>query len=264
MDLGIKDKVAMVAGASSGIGYAIAGALAAEGARVVIASRSEERIAAAAQQLAEETGGAVVGVALDVRDPDAGTRFVRAAHDAFVEAPQILVTNAGGPPPGPFARFDMTHFEEAVQLNFLSAVRLSRAALPGMRAERWGRIVHIISSTVHEPSVGLFLSSSVRPAVAGFSKALAREVARDGITVNVVSPGVIATARLSELAEFLAETSGRSVDEEFRAMGEAVPAGRIGAPQELAEAVAFLCSARAAYITGIALRVDGGKVSSLL
>jgi 3-oxoacyl-[acyl-carrier protein] reductase len=264
MDLGIKDTVAMVAGASSGIGYAIAGALAAEGARVVICSRSEERVTAAAQRLAEATKGSVVGVALDVRDPDAGARFVRAAQDAYAESPRILVTNAGGPPPGPFHRFEMTHFEEAVELNFLSAVRLSRAALPEMRAARWGRIVHITSSTVHEPSVGLFLSSSVRPAVAGFSKALAREVAADGITVNMVSPGIIATDRLSELAAYLGETSGRSVDEELGAMGSAVPTGRIGEPRELAEAVAFLCSARAAYITGIALRVDGGKVSSLL
>lgn len=264
MDLGIKDTVALVAGASSGIGYAIAGTLAAEGARVVICSRSEERVTAAAQRLAETTHGAVVGVALDVRDPDAGTRFVRAAQDAFSESPRILVTNAGGPPPGPFARFDVPHFEEAVALNFLSAVRLTRAALPEMRAAKWGRIVHITSSTVHEPAVGLFLSSSVRPAVAGFSKALAREVAADGITVNMVSPGIIATDRLSELAEYLGETSGRSVDAELEAMGSAVPAGRIGNPGELAAAVAFLCSRQAAYITGIALRVDGGKVSSLL
>lgn len=264
MDLGIKDKVALVAGASSGIGFAIARTLAGEGARVVICSRSDERVTAAAQRLSEETGSPVVGVALDVRDPDAGTRFVAAAQDAYAESPVILVTNAGGPPPGPFSRFDTPHFEEAVQLNFLSAVRLTRAALPGMQAAGWGRIVHITSSTVHEPSVGLFLSSSVRPAVAGFSKALAAEMAGEGITVNMVSPGIIATDRLSELAAYLGETSGRSVEEEFRAMGDAVPARRIGAPEELAGVVAFLCSERASYVTGIALRVDGGKVSSLL
>lgn len=263
MDLGIRNRVALVAGASTGLGYAIARALAFEGARVMITSRSEERITRAAETLGAETGAAVEAVALDVRDPDAGTRFAARAADAF-GPPEILVTNAGGPPPGPSSRFDVRHFEEAVQLSFLSAVRLSQAVLPSMKAGGWGRIVHITSSTVHEPSVGLFLSSSVRPAVAGFSKALAREVARDGITVNVVSPGVIATDRLSELAEYLGEQSGRSVREELEAMGAAVPMGRIGDPGELAAAVAFLCSQPASYITGIALRVDGGKVSSLL
>ena len=263
MDLGLKDKVALVAGASMGLGYAVAEALAAEGARVVVASRSAERIAAAAQRLRETTGGQVHCAVLDVRDPDAGEKFVSAARSAFGPA-QILVTNAGGPPPGAFERFDLGDFEDAVRLNFLSAVNLTRAALPDMKAAGWGRIVHITSSTVLEPSVGLFLSSSVRPAVAGFSKALAREVAARGITVNMICPGMIATDRLRELGEFKAGESGRTVDEEMAALGAAVPVGRIGEPRELGAAVAFLCSEPAAYITGVALRVDGGKVSSLL
>ncbi len=263
MDLGLRDKVAMVAGASMGLGYAIAEALAAEGARVVVASRDEGRIEAAAERLRKSTNGRVEGVALDVRDPDAGAHFVEAARSAF-GPPQILVTNAGGPPPGPFARFDVGDFEDAVRLNFLSAVGLTRAALPHMKSAGWGRVVHITSSTVPEPSVGLFLSSAVRPAVAGFSKALAKEVAADGITVNMVCPGVIATDRLRELGEYMAKESGRSVDEEMAGIGAAVPAGRIGEPSELAAAVVFLCSEPAAYITGVSLRVDGGKVSSLL
>jgi len=263
MDLGLRTKVALVAGASQGLGYAVAERLAAEGARVVVASRNEERIRDAAERIAARTGGEAAAVVLDVRDPDAGERFVEAARDAFGD-PAILVTNAGGPPPGPFERFTAEDFEEAVRLNFLSAVRLTRAALPAMRKARWGRVIHIASSTVHEPSVALFLSSSVRPAVAGFSKALAREVAGEGITVNLVSPGILATDRLRELASHLATRSGRSVDEELTAMGDAVPVGRIGDPGELAAAVAFLASVPAAYITGVALRVDGGKVSSLL
>ncbi len=263
MDLGLKSKVAMVAGASMGIGYAIAEALAAEGARVVLASRNEERIQGAARRIRETTGGEAWGLVLDVRDPDAGTRFVQAARDAF-GPPLILVTNAGGPPPGSFARFDIQDFEEAVRLNFLSAVRLTKAALPDMQAARWGRIVHITSSTVPEPAVGLFLSSAVRPAVAGFSKALATEVARDGITVNMVCPGLIATDRLQELAKHRAQESGLTAEEEFETLGRAVPLGRIGAPKELAAVVAFLCSEPAAYVTGTALRVDGGKVASLL
>jgi 3-oxoacyl-[acyl-carrier protein] reductase len=263
MDLGLKGKVALVAGASQGLGYAIAERLAAEGARVVVASRDEERVRGAAERIAAGTGGEAAGVALDVRDPDAGERFVEAAREAFGD-PSILVTNAGGPPPGPFARFSVADFEEAMNLNFLSAVRLTQAALPSMRNAGWGRVIHITSATVQEPSVSLFLSSSVRPAVAGFSKALAREVAGEGITVNMVSPGLIATDRLRELAAHLARESGRSVDEELAAMGASVPVGRTGDPGELAAAVAFLASVPAAYITGVALRVDGGKVSSLL
>lgn len=263
MDLGLQDRVALVAGASMGIGFAVARKLSEEGALVVIASRDGERIRAAAERITEDTGNPVSGVALDVRDPDAGDKFVAAAEEAF-GPPVILVTNAGGPPPGPFARFQVQDFEAAVQLNFLSAVRLTQAVLPWMKQAGWGRIIHITSSTIHEPSVALFLSSSVRPAVAGFSKALAREVAGDGITVNVVSPGIIATDRLRELAEHLAADTGRSIEAELEAMGAAVPVGRIGDPGELAAAVAFLASEPAAYMTGITLRVDGGKVSSLL
>ena len=188
---------------------------------------------------------------------------MEAARKAF-GPPEILITNAGGPPPGPFARFGPNDFEEALRLSFLSAVGLTRAVLPDMKAQGWGRIVHITSTTVQEPSVGLFLSSSVRPAVAGFSKALAREVGGKGITVNVVSPGVIATDRLGELADYLAEESGRTREEELEHMGAAVPVGRLGRPEELGAAVAFLCSDQAAYINGIALRVDGGKVVSIL
>lgn len=263
MDLGLKNRVALVAASSMGIGYAIARSLAAEGARVVMASRSEERITAAAARVRNETGAPTLGVALDVRDPDAGARFVAAAKKAF-GPPEILITNAGGPPPGPFTRFAQNDFEEALRLSFLSAVGLTRAVLPDMKDQGWGRIVHITSTTVQEPSVGLFLSSSVRPAVAGFSKALANEVGGQGITVNVVSPGVFATDRLGELAEYLAEESGRTRDEELEHMGTSVPAGRLGRPEELGAAVAFLCSDQAAYINGIALRVDGGKVVSIL
>jgi 3-oxoacyl-[acyl-carrier protein] reductase len=263
VDLGLQNKVALVAGSSMGIGYAIARKLSEEGARVVMASRDRDRIREAAERISEETGVPTCGVALDVRDPDAGERFVAAAEEAF-DSPSILVTNAGGPPPGPFARFQVQDFEDAMRLNFLSAVRLTHAVLPRMKRAGWGRIIHITSSTIHEPSVVLFLSSSVRPAVAGFSKALAREVAKEGITVNVVSPGIVATDRLRELAHHLASESGHSVEEELQGMGDAVPAGRIGDPGELAAAVAFLASEPAAYINGITLRVDGGKVASLL
>ncbi|HET9234354.1 MAG TPA: SDR family NAD(P)-dependent oxidoreductase, partial [Candidatus Eisenbacteria bacterium] len=186
MDLGLKGKVALVAGASAGLGYAAAEALAAEGANVLLASRDRVRIEEAARRVTTRTGTTAHGIALDVTKPSAGDLFLAAARERFGE-PSILLTNAGGPKPGPFSDLELSDFEDSVRLNFLSAVTLTRAVLPSMKSARWGRIVHVTSTTIHEPSIGLFLSSSVRPAVAGFSKALSREVAPYGITVNVIA-----------------------------------------------------------------------------
>jgi len=263
MDLRIRGRVALVTGASAGLGYAAAEALAAEGAQVILASRDLGRITEAAQRVTASTGEPAYGVAMDVRQPDAGDRLVAAARERFGD-PSILITNAGGPAPGPFAKQTIEDFEEALRLNFLSAVVLTRAALPAMQKAKWGRIVHVASTTIQEPSVGLFLSSSVRPALAGFSKALSREVASFGITSNVVAPGLIATDRLKELGEYRAKESGKSVDEEMVAMAEQVPLGRLGRPEEFGSLVAFLCSERAAYITGEAIRLDGGRTGFLL
>jgi 3-oxoacyl-[acyl-carrier protein] reductase len=263
MELGIRGRVAVVAGASAGLGLAAAEALAAEGARVVLASRDPGRIAEAARHVTASTGEPAHGVAVDVREPDAGDRLVAAARERFGD-PSILITNAGGPAPGPFAKQTLADFEDALRLSFLSAVVLTRAALPAMQQAKWGRIVHVASTTIHEPSVGLFLSSSVRPAVAGFSKALSREVAAFGITVNVIAPGLIATDRLKELGEYRAKESGKTVEEEMVTMGEQVPLGRLGRPDEFGSLVAFLCSERAAYVTGEAIRLDGGRTGFLL
>jgi 3-oxoacyl-[acyl-carrier protein] reductase len=263
MELGLGGRVALVAGASAGLGYAVARELAREGARVVIASRDRARIEAAAAALRRETSGEVHPVVVDVLDPRAGQTFVAAARSAF-GAPGILVTNAGGPPPGPFAELTPEAFQAAVELNFLSAVRLTHAVLPHLVAAGWGRLVHIASGTVFEPSVALFLSSSVRPAVVGFSKALSREVAAKGVTSNVVCPGLIATERLAELAEDFSRRSGRTPQEEMAGLARSSPAGRIGRPEELGKAVAFLCSEAAAYINGVALRVDGGRAAYIL
>lgn len=263
MDLGIKDRVALVAGASSGIGYGIAEALAAEGVRVVLCSRSADRITAAATQIEAATGTPTRGVAIDVLDPDCGTRFVAAATEAF-GVPTIVVTNAGGSPPGPAAKYDVPDIERALQLNYLSAVRITRAALPGMQAARWGRIVHVTSTTVLEPKVSLFLSSASRPALVGYAKALAAEVAEQGITSNVLAPGLIGTERLSELIDYNAGQNQRSSEAERSALAQSVPARRLGTARELGDAAAFLCSERASYVTGVTLRVDGGRVSFIL
>lgn len=263
MDLGLGGKTALVAGASSGIGYAAAEALAREGAQVVIASRSAERIEAAAERMRAATRGAVHPIPLDVRDPDAGDRLVDAALEQF-GPPAILVTNAGGPFGRNFLELPIQAYEDALQLSFLSAVRLTRAAVPHMQRAGWGRVLHVSSGTVWEPNPDLFMSSTVRPALAGFSKALAAELAPHGITVNLVCPGYIRTESLEELAERRARDAGTSVEAAFEAMAETIPMGRIGTPEELADVMCFLCSERAGYVTGHAVRVDGGKVAFLL
>ena len=263
MDLGLKDKVALVAGSSMGIGLGIAEALSEEGAKVVMCSRDAGRIAEAAKRVRERTGNETLGVPVNVLDGDAGRRFTDAAREAF-GPPQILVTNAGGSPPGPGTRADVEDLEAALQLNYLSAVRLTQAVLPEMRRGRWGRIVHVASTTVFEPKVALFLSSAVRPALVGYAKALALEIAKEGITSNVVAPGLIDTERLSELIDYLAKEEGRSPEAQKKAMAASVPAGRLATPLELGRAVAFLCSDQAAYLTGVTLRVDGGRVAYIL
>ena len=263
MDLGLKNKVALVAGASMGIGYGIAEALSAEGARVALCSRDEGRAREAARRIREKTGSPALGLAIDVLDPDAGRRFVEEARKEF-GAPQILVTNAGGSPPGPGTEVEVEDIEAALQLNYLSAARLTKAVLPDMRKARWGRILHITSTTVFEPKVALFLSSAVRPALVGFAKALALEVAGEGITSNVLAPGLIDTERLSELIEYMAKEQGRSPEAQKQAMAASVPAGRLADPLELGRVAAFLCSEPAAYLTGVTLRVDGGRVAYLL
>ena len=262
MDLGLKGKTALVAGASAGIGLGAARALAAEGARVVLVSRDPDRIEAAAASIRRE-GGEAVGVAQNVTDPRAGESLRERVRDAYGEA-DILITNAGGPPGGDFSTLSPEDFEAALQLSFMSAVRLTHAFLPAMIDRTWGRIVHVSSATVIEPNPDLFLSSAVRSGVVGFSKALATEVAPRGVTVNLVCPGYIATERLGELADRRARLTGSTPEEAMEAMARSAPMGRIGEVHELADAMAFLCSERASYITGVALRVDGGKVAFAL
>jgi 3-oxoacyl-[acyl-carrier protein] reductase len=260
MDLQIRGKVALVAGASAGIGYAAAEGLAREGARVVVASRDADRIQQAAERIRKATGGEAHPVVLDVTEPDAGEKLVAAAEETYGPA-AILIGNAGGPKGGYFDTLTPEDFDHAVRLTFLSAVNLTRAVLPAMRRAAWGRIVHISSATILEPNPDLFLSSAVRPAVAGFAKSLAKEVAPQGITVNLIAPGYIATERL---ADRRAAHRGITPEGAMKSMEATVPMGRIGTPRELSDAVCFLCSERASYITGITLRVDGGKVAFLL
>lgn len=261
MDLGLAGVPAAVSGASRGIGRAVALALAAEGARVAICSRDPSAVRAAAGDLAAATGAEVFPIAADVATAEGAFGFVAEAAAAFGGL-QVLVANAGGPPPGPVVSFSDDDWLEALNLNFLSAVRMTRAALPHLRSGPWGRIVAITSFVVRQPFRDLGLSNAARAATTGFAKTLAAEIARDGITVNCVLPGYTATNRLVQLAG--AQPGAAPDDPAFAPMAARIPLGRIGRPEEIAAVVAFLCSARASYVNGVSLQVDGGFSRGLL
>lgn len=263
MDLGLKNRVALVAASSRGIGRAVAEELAAEGASLVLCAREPQTLAEAAASIADSTGAHVLAVPADVTIVDDVKRLVDAGTERFGKI-DILVTNAGGPPAGTFEQITREQWEESVRLTLFSAIELARQVLPAMKQRRWGRILNITSIAVKQPVDGLMLSNSLRAGLTGFARTLANEVAKEGITVNNIMPGYTRTERLEELANMLADQEGISVDE-FRAKWEKeIPMGRLGEPRELAAAVAFLVSERASYITGTSVQVDGGWIRSLL
>ncbi len=249
MDLGITGKVALVTGASGGLGLATAAALAAEGARVAISGRSRERVEAAASQIG------ATGFVWDGRDVDAGPGLLDDVAAALGGPVEILVCNTGGPPGGMPLEFTNEQWEDAYRTLVLSPMTLIRAALPPMRAGTWGRVVNIVGTTVREPNPALMLSSTHRASMITAFKTLARAVAADGVTLNSLLPGRIATDRLASLYG-----SQEAID----AMAQAeIPAARAGTPQEFAAVAAFLCSAPASYVTGETLTVDGGLTHSI-
>lgn len=263
MDLGITGKVAAVAAASKGLGRACALELAREGCALAICARDMGALNDTAQEIRETTGAAVLAVHADMSRAADITHFIETASRELGD-PQILVCNAGGPPGGHFDQFDDAAWAQAINLTLMSTVRLIRAALPGMRAAGWGRIINITSVSVKQPIDDLMLSNAIRPGVIGLAKTLATQLARDGITINNVAPGYILTNRQRSLAESRAAQSGASFDETVQAMGAQIPMGRVGQPEELAAVVAFLASARASYVTGSTIAVDGGSVRGLL
>lgn len=255
MDLGIEGRVALVMGASKGIGRACAESLAREGVRVAIASRSRERIDATAQELSNAASGEVRGFVADATDPDALPALVREVEESLGPI-DVLVTNTGGPPVGEALGFDREAWEAAYRALVLAPLALIRAVAPGMRERRWGRIVNITSATTREPAPAFILSNSHRLAAVGMFKTLAAELGRDGILFNSVAPGFIATDRIAQLR-------GVPLEELSEVEAPDVPLGRLGRPEEMGDVVAFLCSERASYVTGQNLLVDGGRVGAV-
>lgn len=258
MDLGIGGKVAMVAAGSKGIGLAIAKALAAEGAHVAIAARTPETLAAAAAEIGPATHVATV----DVSKAEDLERWVDAVRKDL-GAPQIVVTNTGGPPAGTLDAMTDTQWQGGFDSTLMNVVRLVRLVEPDLKASGWGRIVHLTSLVASEPNRLLPISSTLRAGLVALTKLQARELAPYGVTVNGVLPGHTLTDRQRHLAQVRAEREGISPEEALARTAASVPLGRLGDPSEIAAAVAFLCGAPAAYITGVSLLVDGGLTQGI-
>ena len=262
MNLGTKNKVALVAASSRGLGKAIALQLSREGAKVVICSRNKERLFKTRDEIAAETGGVVSAFVVDVRDKNQVSKMVEQTVKEL-ETIDILVSNAGGPPSGMADDFALDDYRDALELNLLSTVNLCYEVIPFMKKQKWGRIINMVSVAAKQPIDSLILSNTARAGVLGFSKSLSNQVASYGITVNSICPGYTKTERVEELAKSFEQSGKGAVKDFYRDIQKNVPAGRFGTPEEIARAVAFLASEGAGYITGVALQVDGGYTKGL-
>lgn len=263
MDLGLREKRALVAASSRGLGRAIAEELAAEGCDLLLCARGEEALADARDALAAAHDVRVAAHAADLSTSDGARAVVDRALDELGGV-DILVTNNGGPPAGPFESHDLDTWRHAYHLTLESVLIMVRGVLPGMKERRWGRIVNVTSIAVKQPVDGLVLSNSMRAAVTGFARTLANEVGPFGITVNNVMPGYTRTERLDELAGRKARDGDISPEDVFDAWNAEVPMGRVGEPRELAALATFLASERASYVTAQSVAADGGWIRSLL
>ncbi|MEZ4520687.1 MAG: SDR family oxidoreductase [Thermomicrobiales bacterium] len=261
MDTGLNGKVAVVTASSAGLGKAIARAFGREGANVVMCSRSQERIEAAAADV-RDTGAEVLALEIDVTQPDDIERLISSASERFGGI-DVLVTNAGGPPAGTFDRFDDDAWQNAFELTLMSAVRLIRRTIPEMQKRGGGSIVAMTSSSIKQPIPNLLLSNVMRAGVSALAKTLADELTGDKIRVNNLVPGRIATQRIEELDRANAERQGVDIDTVTRQQLGNIPMGRYGEAEEFANAAVFLASDAASYITGATLQVDGGMIRSL-
>lgn len=260
--MGLKDRVAIVAASSQGLGRATAEGLAAEGCKLALCSRTEASVRAAADEIQKKHGVETLARAVDVGDPDAVSRFVEETAGRFGRL-DVCVTNAGGPPAKGFLATSLEEWRRAVDLNLLSVVYFARQVIPHMQRNRWGRFITITSITVKQPVSDLVLSNAVRAAVPGLVRSLANEFGKDGILFNNVGPGYTATDRLKQLAATRARGSGKPEEEFFRTWAADSALQRVGEPREFADTVVWLASERASYVTGQTILVDGGAYKGL-
>jgi 3-oxoacyl-[acyl-carrier protein] reductase len=262
LDLGLQERIVIVAASSEGIAFAAADCFAAEGARLAMCSRDSEKLSKAANEIRSRHGAEVLGEPLDVTDAAAVGRFVHQVAERFGGI-DVCVTNAGGPPAKMFLETTSQEWQRAVELNLMSIVHFARAVVPYMQRKNWGRIVTITSVSVRQPVYDLVYSNTVRAGVLGLVKSLSNEFGKDGITVNNVAPGYTATERLRDLVEKRAKQQGVSDSDYLEHMGAEAALGRVGKPEEIADAIVWLASERASYITGQTLLVDGGVYKGL-
>jgi 3-oxoacyl-[acyl-carrier protein] reductase len=263
MDLGLKNKTALVCGSSKGLGKASAECLAVEGASVILCSSNPDNLQKAKQEIQAVSSAEVTAIAANLSERDDVSRLIEMLFKRYSHI-DILVNNTGGPPPGKFDELSIDDWQAAYEAMFISAVMLTKSVLPGMKSQRWGRILNITSIAVKQPVENLILSNSIRAGITGFARTLANEVAPFGITVNNILPGYTRTERLENLAEETAGRKGVSVEEAYQTWLKDISMNRLGEPEEFGNVVAFLASERASYVTGTSITVDGGWVRSLI
>jgi 3-oxoacyl-[acyl-carrier protein] reductase len=265
VELGLRNRVAIVCAASQGLGKASAAGFAQEGAHVVICSRDSRKLAAAAKEIQAvgASGVRVLAVTADLTKPAHIKRLFRTALRTFGRI-DILVTNAGGPPVAAFPDLDDRTWQRGIDLNLMSTIRCIREVLPAMQKQQWGRIINITSFVAKQPADDLVISSTVRPGILGLSKVLANQFTREGILINSVAPGFILTARQQEISAVRAKAAGITPPEYIEKLGKVIPAGRLGSPEELANVIVFLGSERASYISGTTVNVDGGLMKGII
>jgi 3-oxoacyl-[acyl-carrier protein] reductase len=263
MDLGLKNKVALVTASSKGLGKAIAWGLAREGTKLVICARNKDVLEKTADEIFLQTGVSVFPLAIDLSDRNQVDWLINETMDLFGRV-DILVTNAGGPPPGNFQDLHEIDWQKAVDLTLMSVVRLTKAVIPGMRKQKWGRIINLTSVSVKQPIEGLLLSNALRPSVVGLTKSLSQELAPHNILVNAVCSGYCLTDRVQELLKEKAKKTKKSVDKVMKEIIQEIPLERMGEPEELANMVVFLASDKASYVTGSVIQVDGGFIKGLI
>jgi len=261
MDLSLTGKIALVGGASQGIGYAIAHLLASEGASVAMVARKEEPLNEACARISAETGAKTFAIPADIRKAADCERIISQALGEF-ERIDMLINNDGAPPLGELESFDDVAWQKAIEQNLMSVVRLCRGALPSMKQQGWGRIVNITALSAIQPIARFGLSVATWAGVLGYAKTLSLEIAAQGITINTICPGRIATGRLATV--FGGGTPGQLEQDQMAQITKLIPMGRVGEPNEIAGLVAFLCSPWGAYMTGTVQHIDGGRLGSLI